>query len=204
MTRWHFESLDHPQHERQQHNMPGRDPAARRLHESLDTRIGAAALGVSVCSLLFAVVGTLWLALFAMVLAGFAYVTAVASTNMLIQLTVDDALRGRVMPIFSIVFVGFMPLGSLLGGAAADVIGAPATVILFAFLCLIGAIMYLGHVRPGQSPCMGLATPGYNSPCHSCARSKRVQALGRGGPSGRSQTRFDETCHDRGPCFVAR
>lgn len=125
--------------------------AHQRLHESLDTRIGAAALGVSVCSLLFAAVGTLWVAMFAMVLAGFAYVTAVASTNMLIQLTVDDAIRGRVMSIFSIVFVGFMPLGSLLGGAAADVIGAPATVILFALLCLIGAIVYLGHIRPGQS-----------------------------------------------------
>ena len=87
----------------------------------------------------------------AMVLAGFAYVTAVASTNMLIQLTVDDAIRGRVMSIFSIVFVGFMPLGSLLGGAAADAIGAPATVVLFASLCFIGASVYLGHVRPDHS-----------------------------------------------------
>jgi MFS family permease len=80
-------------------------------------------------------VDTLWLGMVAMVLAGFAYVTAVASTNMLIQLTVDDPIRGRVMSIFSIVFVGFMPIGSLLGGAAAYVIGAPATVILFAFIC---------------------------------------------------------------------
>jgi nitrite reductase/ring-hydroxylating ferredoxin subunit/predicted MFS family arabinose efflux permease len=125
--------------------------AHRRSHGGLDARIGAAALGVSACSLLFAVVDTLWLGMVAMVLAGFAYVTAVASTNMLIQLTVDDAIRGRVMSIFSIVFVGFMPIGSLLGGAAAHVIGAPATVILFALLCLIGAIVYLRHIRPDGS-----------------------------------------------------
>lgn len=121
--------------------------AHRRSHGGLDTRIGAAALGVGVCTLLFAAADRLWLGALVMVLAGFAYATAVASTNTLIQLTVDDAVRGRVMSVYSMIFVGLMPLGSLLGGAAAHVIGAPATVVVFALLCLIGAITYLRHVR---------------------------------------------------------
>ena len=122
--------------------------AHRRSHGDLDTRIGAAALGVALCALLFAAADRLWLGMLAMTLAGVAYGTAVASTNTLIQLTVDDAVRGRVMSVYSMIFVGLMPFGSLLGGTAAHVIGAPATVFMFASLCLIGAIAYLRHVRP--------------------------------------------------------
>jgi MFS family permease len=56
----------------------------------------------------------------------------------MIQLQVPDHLRGRVMSIYSLVFQGFMPIGSLIAGAVADQWSEPLTVIaasvlLFAF-----------------------------------------------------------------------
>jgi hypothetical protein len=47
------------------------------------------------------------------------------------------------MSLFSIVFIGFMPFGSLLAGVLAHSLGAPATVTLFALFCAMAAIVYL-------------------------------------------------------------
>ncbi|HKH20394.1 MAG TPA: hypothetical protein VKB53_05805, partial [Gammaproteobacteria bacterium] len=41
------------------------------------------------------------------------------------------------------IFIGLMPIGSLLGGAAAEYIGAPATVALFGLGFLLVALLYL-------------------------------------------------------------
>jgi MFS family permease len=41
---------------------------------------------------------------------------------------VPDHLRGRVMALYSMMFMGMAPLGALLGGSLADRLGAPITV----------------------------------------------------------------------------
>ncbi len=58
---------------------------------------------------------------------GFMVVTAVALTNTLLQKLVTDEMRGRVMSMFILSFIGTMPIGSLLAGAFAHRYGAPAT-----------------------------------------------------------------------------
>lgn len=117
--------------------------AHRRTYAGLDATIGVAALIASVAASLFAQIDILWLALLILVLAGAGQVSAVASVNTLIQLTAEDEVRGRVMSLFSIIFIGFMPFGSLLAGVLAHSLGAPATVTLFALLCAMAAIVYL-------------------------------------------------------------
>ncbi len=82
--------------------------------------------------------------------AGFSHATTVASTNSLIQLTTGDALRGRVMSLFSTIFIGLMPVGSLLAGTLAQVLGAQATVAVFGLLCTFVALIYL-HVDKKQT-----------------------------------------------------
>jgi MFS family permease len=66
------------------------------------------------------------LALAVLALTGFAMVLNNAATNTLLQSLVPDALRGRVMALWALVFVGFAPLGSLATGWLAGRIGAPA------------------------------------------------------------------------------
>jgi uncharacterized membrane protein YfcA len=83
------------------------------------------------------------LALPLLALAGYSHTSVAASANAMIQLHTADALRGRVMSIFSMIFIGLMPIGSLLGGAAAEYIGAPAAVALFGLGFLLVALLYL-------------------------------------------------------------
>jgi len=56
---------------------------------------------------------------------GFTVVTSVAVTNTLLQQLVTDEMRGRVMSMFILSFIGAMPLGNLLAGAVSHRFGAP-------------------------------------------------------------------------------
>lgn len=58
---------------------------------------------------------------------GFAIVTSVAMTNTLLQQLVTDQMRGRVMSMFILSFIGTMPLGNLLAGVVSNRYGAPVT-----------------------------------------------------------------------------
>lgn len=69
--------------------------------------------------------------------AGWSMITQMATVNALIQTDVPDELRGRVMSIYTAVFLGFIPIGNLVVGALASVTGAPLAIAGSAALCLI-------------------------------------------------------------------
>jgi MFS family permease len=83
--------------------------------------------------------GVRWLPLSLLALAGigWGFLMFANSSNALIQTLVPDELRGRVMSIFTLSFFGLMPVGSLLAGGAAVLLGEPLTVA-------IGALVTLG------------------------------------------------------------
>ena len=64
------------------------------------------------------------------------------STNTLLQVMVPNRLRGRVMSLYSMMFVGMAPIGALLGGIVAAKIGAPQTVAIGGFACLVGGALF--------------------------------------------------------------
>ena len=66
------------------------------------------------------------LTLACLALAGLGFMTQNATTNTLVQATVPDALRGRVMSVYMMVFLGFYPIGALIAGTVAERYGAPA------------------------------------------------------------------------------
>ena len=55
---------------------------------------------------------------------------------------VPDALRGRVMALYSMMFMGMAPFGALLGGAVADRLGAPITVAIGGVASVAGAFVF--------------------------------------------------------------
>jgi MFS family permease len=69
---------------------------------------------------------------------GFAGIIFSTSANTLLQLTVPDALRGRVMGLYMLLFAGSTPIGGLLIGSLSNVIGVAETLLLCALLCLLG------------------------------------------------------------------
>jgi len=73
---------------------------------------------------------------------GFCVMVQMAASNTLIQSMTPDRLRGRIMAIYSMMFMGMVPLGALLSGALADRIGAPMTVALGGAGAIVGAVAF--------------------------------------------------------------
>ena len=92
----------------------------------------------------FALSTALWASLVFLFLVGFGIVSAVAVSNILLQQLVTDEMRGRVMSMFILSFIGAWPIGNLLAGTAAKYVGAPLTLaaggaIVSAFVALVAA-----------------------------------------------------------------
>ncbi len=81
-----------------------------------------------ICLIVFAQSTWLPLSLIFLFGVGFAIVTSVAVTNTLLQKLVTDRMRGRVMSMFILSFVGAMPIGNLLAGVVSHRFGAPVAV----------------------------------------------------------------------------
>lgn len=113
--------------------------AQRKQNEGLERVIVFSGVFSGVDLLLFSQAGSFTFALATLPLIGFAITSLVAATNTFLQLQAEDNLRGRLMSLFSMVFLGAAPLGNLLAGFAAQHIGAPRTVLASALLCLTGA-----------------------------------------------------------------
>ncbi|MEI8366742.1 MAG: MFS transporter, partial [Parachlamydiaceae bacterium] len=82
-------------------------------------------------------------ALFFLFLSGFGLVAAVSTLSATIQSTVDDRFRGRVMSLYMMVFMGFMPIGNIEIGYISEHFGtaiairAGCVVTIFASLVLV-------------------------------------------------------------------
>ena len=83
-----------------------------------------------------------WLipSLLAMAAMGFTFMMMVNLSNAMVQTRIPDEMRGRVMGIYTFFFFGAIPLGSLISGWAADIIGEPNTVIACAVILLVFAL----------------------------------------------------------------
>lgn len=121
--------------------------ASRTSVLGLGRIVGMAAGMFGVALVLFSFSRSLPLSLALLVVIGCAMVLQLATINTLLQTMAEDEMRGRVMSIFTMAFMGMMPLGSLLFGALAERFGAPFAVRAGACACLIGAITF-SRVRP--------------------------------------------------------
>lgn len=88
---------------------------------------GAAAIGVAMVGL--GISRSVPISFGLMFLAGWGTISMAATTNTIIQLTVPDVLRGRVMSVFTTVFAGSTPFGGIFSGGLAAFGGAPAALI---------------------------------------------------------------------------
>lgn len=96
--------------------------------------------GVAVAA--FALSRSYPLALLMLAASGFTMVLNNAATNTLLQHLVSDHLRGRVMSVWTFVFVGFAPIGSLWVGWLAGAIGA-SSALAISGMCSAIAVAWL-------------------------------------------------------------
>jgi MFS family permease len=89
----------------------------------------------------FTFVRTFWLGAAVLAAAGFCFVVQNSLANTLIQLNVPDRLRGRVMSIYFLVFMGAMRLGSLQAGYVARYVDVQAALLIGASASLLWAAL---------------------------------------------------------------
>jgi MFS family permease len=116
--------------------------ASRSTVRGLGRIVAASALTFGVALTAFSASRTFWLSAGLLFVVGMAMISQAASTNTLIQSMVPDAMRGRVMALYAMSFMGMMPIGALVEGWVAEHVGAPLTVRAGGLVCVAGAIVF--------------------------------------------------------------
>lgn len=101
-------------------------------------------IGFPLAALLFSLSRSLPVSAFLLIIVGMGFMVQNATVNTLIQLNSEDSKRGRVMSIYTLVFQGFFPVGSLLTTSFAEVVGTPiASMTGEAIALFFGIIWFL-------------------------------------------------------------
>ena len=116
--------------------------ATRSSIRGLGRIVAASAVIFGVSLTVFAASKLFWLSAAVLLVVGMSMITQAASTNTLIQSMVPDSMRGRVMAIYAMMFMGMSPIGALVEGWIAERIGAPHTVMIGGAVCVAGAIVF--------------------------------------------------------------
>jgi hypothetical protein len=85
-----------------------------------------------------------------MFLAGWGTISMAATCNTIIQMTVPDVLRGRVMSVYTTVFAGSVPFGGIFAGGVAALAGVPVALAAGGVIALVAAAAGVTRV-PGGS-----------------------------------------------------
>ena len=102
--------------------------------------------GFGISLVLFSLSHSFWLSAILLLPVGFCMMLQMSSSNTLIQAMVPDELRGRVMALYTMMFMGMAPFGSLFAGLVAHRLGAPLTVSLGAMACIGAATLFFFHL----------------------------------------------------------
>lgn len=129
--------------------------ARRKSIIGLGRVIALTTLGFGVALVAFTLSEVFWLSLFFLGCVGMTWMVVIAASNTVLQTLADDAMRGRVMSLFTIMLVGMAPFGSLLAGWLTDRFGAPIVVAGGGTGCAVAALVFarqLPRLRAAAQP----------------------------------------------------
>lgn len=164
--------------------------ASRTSIDGLARRVTQAAAAAGVALALFALNTAHALAYPILAVLGFSVVLVAAGSNTLLQSWVRDDMRGRVMAIFSMAFLGVAPLGNLAVGSLAHAAGIRPTLFLCGALTVLAARAPPPTVRAGGGLGFSIAVPprsrggGAMSPMLRSDRRRAGRARSRHRPAG--------------------
>jgi MFS family permease len=116
--------------------------ASRSTIRGLARVIAIAATTCSLALAAFSYLSIYPLALVLMVALGAGLMLTSAAVNTILQTIVPDRLRGRLAGFFMLAFLGMAPVGSIVAGALADVIGVRATFALNGLVAATTALWF--------------------------------------------------------------
>lgn len=116
--------------------------ASRKSIVQVPNIILATSLIFGVGLTLFSLSSNLHLSIGLIFFAGLGMTAQFAATNTILQHIVDEDMRGRVVSLYGLSFMGITPLGSLLLGAIIPHVGAPLTFVFVGFICLLTTLAF--------------------------------------------------------------
>jgi len=116
--------------------------AARRELRGLGTWVAVSCASFGLALIGFAMSRSLWLSAALLVLTGASMMVQMAGCNTLVQSMTPDAVRGRVMAVYTMMFMGMAPIGALLAGSLAERLGPPTTVVAGGVVCVVAAVVF--------------------------------------------------------------
>lgn len=119
--------------------------ASRR--EATASMIARAALLFGVLLLALALAPWEWLALVLMAASAFAGSLYISTTNARLQHVADDRYRGRVMSLYSLLFLGSTPVGSVVVSAAAELTNPRVAIAIGGVAALGTGVVAIGRAR---------------------------------------------------------
>jgi MFS family permease len=94
---------------------------------------------------------SLWLSLPLLAIVGAFVLSTSVSTNTLLQQSVDDSWRGRVIGLYFTAFLGMAPIGNLLAGFLAAKLGLGATLMLNGSLMALAGLLAQVRLARGEN-----------------------------------------------------
>jgi MFS family permease len=116
--------------------------AGRSGFRGLGRLIGASAIAFGGTLILFSLSRNLAVSVALLYPVGLSMMLQMASSNTLIQAMTPDHLRGRVMAVYSMVFMGAAPFGALFAGSMANLLSAPGVVALGGSWSIVAGIWF--------------------------------------------------------------
>ena len=120
--------------------------ASRQSLRSIPRIVFISASMFAVGLAVFSLSNVMWFSIVVLFVTGFGMVVEFASSNTLLQTLVDDKMRGRVVALYSMSFMGITPLGSLALGSVADKVGVQPTLFVAGVLCMLAALLFLRKI----------------------------------------------------------
>jgi MFS family permease len=112
---------------------------SRRISVTRQAMAGLSMVGVSTLTLVWS--HDVWLSLVCFLAGGLGMMLALTSISTAIQLRSPEQLRGRVMSIWAIAFIGSRPLAAAFDGWMADWISVDAALIVVALVVLLSGVL---------------------------------------------------------------
>lgn len=123
--------------------------ARRHGPDGLYDLINRSAIAFSILIIVFAWLRNIYVAVAVICVAAFFLTMLFSSAATYLQHEVPNHLRGRMMSMFTVTFFGLSPIGSIVGGAVAEAVGAPVTVAASGAICLLTGLAFYIHGRNG-------------------------------------------------------
>jgi len=105
--------------------------------------MAVAGVTFSAALLVFSVSRVAWLSYMMLFFVGFGAINMIATANSILQLSVPDPLRGRVMSSFTTMFLGMAPLGHFAVGSLAHYVGTSQALMIAASFCLLSTLFII-------------------------------------------------------------